>query len=338
MSDILWTSLDEVLNSSQDIDFGVDFWKTGAGKNYPKRDVYQDITDRVVDSLHKGTAPWQKPWDVNGIMPTSVSTNRPYRGINQLLLGLTQQAKGYSSPHWLTYNQAKAKGGNVIKGEKGSMVTLWKEHEVDDATHPTGKRNIPFLRAYSVFNTEQCEGLQLPPRFHQQQRDPVETLPALQGIMDGYQGGPKQVHGLGDSAHYSRRDDTITLPEKTQFKTPEGYASTVLHEMTHSTGHKDRLDRFDKTGEPSHFGSEQYGHEELTAELGNAFLRGHAGIGGDHEHEQSAAYIQSWLGALSDPDNKKWVVQAAGHAQKAADHILGINPANLASEPEKPQE
>lgn len=309
-----------------------------AGK-YPQRDIHQEITDRLIGALEKGTVPWKKPWDVDGIQPTSVH-GREYQGINKLLLGLTQQSTGYTSPHWVTFNQAKNLGGNIRRGEKGTMVTLWKEHHVKDKDAPPAGpgeepklKRVPLLRAYTVFNLDQTEGLdEVRAKLTKNRSEPIAPHEAVQHMLDSYQNGPKVTHALSDSAHYIPSEDSITIPDLSQWhgdKAVERHAATVAHELTHSTGHASRLDRWEHDA-PTDLHSRA--KEELTAELGSAFLLGHHGI--DFDEEQTPAYIHSWLGKLND--DKKLIIPAAAAAQRAVHHILGTSaPAVQQQEEEK---
>lgn len=290
----------------------------------PRRDIEAEVTDKIIAALEQGTVPWRKPWTAAGILPTSVSTGKPYRGINVWLLSLSAMANDYASPYWLTFEQAKQRGGSVRKGEKGTLVVFWKRLEVadKDAVEPDAKKSVFMMRHYTVFNLEQTDDVQLPPRFAPPEPgvapDPIDAAEALWG---SYEFGPELKYAAGDSAHYNPSTDVITLPEREQFETAAGYYGTLFHEGTHSTGHASRLNRFERGGEPSHFGSERYAREELVAEMGSAMLMAQAGIDTDATTEHSAAYIANWLGALRD--DKSLVSRAAQQAQKAVDRILG---------------
>lgn len=208
---------------------------------------------------------------------------------------LTAEERGYASPYWLTFRQTAELGGTIRKGEKGTLVVFWKMLKVKDQDQPDGTKNVPLLRHYFVFNLDQCDGVTLPPRFQVEAREPVEVTSAMRGILDGYDDGPAVCHVLGERAYYSPADDRITLPTLEQFASSEGFASVALHELTHSTGHASRLDRFERNGEPQHFGDERYAREELVAEMGSAMLAAIHGI--EMSFDQSAAYIASWLRA-----------------------------------------
>jgi antirestriction protein ArdC len=284
-----------------------------------KSDVYQVVTDRIVGLLEQGVVPWQKPWRGGEMLPRNLVSKREYRGVNVFLL----QAMSYQSPFWLTFNQAKELGGFVKKGERSCPVVFWKWLDVAAPDQPTGKKNVPFLRYYSVFNVSQCDGI------------PLDKIPVLDGdkrehspIEDAEQivvNMPKkpQVQHGGGRACYSPSLDRVDMPQPETFRTGQDYYSVLFHELTHSTGHESRLNRkgvAGSEGEWSAFGSTPYAREELVAEMGAAFLSGHAGIV-ERTIENSAAYVRSWLQRLKD--DSKLVVQAAAQAQKAADFILG---------------
>jgi antirestriction protein ArdC len=292
--------------------------KTTARKSTgPKRDIYQEVTDRIVASLEAGTAPWRMPWNTRSGRPQNLE-GRAYRGINVLLTGLAALEHGYSSPFWLTFKQAKERGGTVRKGEAGTLVVFWTTFQVTDKE--TGKpKTVPMLRHYSVFNLEQTEGVKLPKRVVDWQaagadfeHEPVESAEA---VVTAYLAkGPQLRHG-GNRAFYNTLADIITVPERKSFANGDEYYSTLFHEVGHSTGHVDRLAR--KFGET--FGCDDYGREELVAEMTSAFLQAETGI--DTAQDNSAAYLQSWIRSIKE--DPKAVVVAAGAAQKATDLILG---------------
>ena len=292
----------------------------------PKADSYNVVTDRIIEALEAGIIPWRKPWkSVAGEGPMSLSTGRPYRGINVWILSVTAQLRGYSSPYWTTFKQAKERGGSVRKGEKGTQVVLWKPFTKE--TEKDGqKREERFLmlRHFTVFNLDQCDGVEAPKSEPLPERDPIERA---EEIVVGFMPGPSIGHG-GNSAHYSPALDHVQMPKRGQFTTSEHYYGTLFHELAHSTGHESRLKR-DTLLDPRPFGSEDYSKEELVAEMAAAFLCGEAGIEPNIEHH--AGYIASWLAALKD--DRKLLVSAAAKAQKASDLILGVTPFK-AGEPE----
>jgi antirestriction protein ArdC len=227
----------------------------------------------------------------------------------------------YSSPYWLTFKQAQELGGHVRKGEKSCPVVFWKWLDVE---RDGEKERVPFLRYYSVFNAAQCEGIESHvPSVPGATRE-HSPIVAAQAIVDAMPKRPEIRLGL-DRAFYSPGGDYVGMPDPGQFRSAEDWHSVIFHELTHATGHDSRLARKGVSatdGEWSAFGSTPYAKEELVAEMGAAFLCGHAGIV-ERTIDNSAAYVASWLSRLkNDP---KLVITAAGQAQKAADFILGVD-------------
>ena len=285
------------------------------------KDLYAEVTQRIVEMLEAGVVPWRCPILGKGTAgwPKSLVSGKKYRGVNVFLLALTAWSKGYSSSCWLTFNQARDRGGSVKKGEKSSLVVFWKWFDTKD--QETGEAvRVPVLRHYNVFNAEQCNGIEVPdvPAF-----EPVAFTPIEQAerIVSGYEGGPKVEHG-GSLACYLPLSDLVRVPEPERFISAEAYYSTLFHELAHSTGHSGRLNRgIDVDLAP--FGSPDYGKEELVAEMAAAFLSGTCGIQ-PATIENSAAYVQGWIKTLKG--DKRLAVHAAGAAQKAADGVQGVRP------------
>lgn len=309
-------------------------WTKRNSKASGSRDVYQEVTDAIIAQLEKGTVPWLRPWKTikgedSGI-PKNFRSGHAYRGINVPLLWATALNKGYDSDQWLTFKQCQELGGNVRKGEKSALVVFWKIQRFKDAAgegdsgeggtggedSAGGKvKTIPLLRHYNVFNVCQCDGLperekpaELVPEW-----SPVERAEAVMLDSDA------DIRHGGDRAFFrssllSDADNFIQLPHKAAFASAENYYATALHELTHWTGHRTRLNR-DMSGG---FGSQSYAREELVAEMGSAFLC--AEIGLPLEGLQHPSYIESWLDVLKE--DKKAVLVAAGKAQRAADLLL----------------
>ena len=274
--------------------------------------IYDQITERIISLLEKGTVPWRKPWKAQTGLPRNLVTKKLYRGINVLLL----HAMHYESPYWLTFRQALELGGHVRKGEKACPVVFWKQLEREDKQ--TGeKEKIPMMRFYFVFNVAQCEGLK---NLSAPAGESPLTAPSKpEEIIAAMPHRPEIRHGMA-KAFYSPSADVVAMPNRASFEKDAGYFATLFHELVHSTGHSSRLNRPTLT-ESAGFGSNPYCKEELIAEMGAAFLCGQAGIA-ESILENSAAYVQNWLAQLKD--DKKLIVQAAAQAQKAADFILGV--------------
>lgn len=271
--------------------------------------VYEIITQNIIQKLKEGTAPWRKPWNAAISAPRNFVTGRRYTGINVLLLVM----EGYRSPHWLTFEQVKTKGGEVRKGEKHTKIVFFrmlKKTEVDaDGNEVT--RHIPMLRYYRVFNVEQTT-LEVPDLETYE----VNPVGAAEEIVSGYKDAPP-IREIGAKAYYLPFEDTITVPPRESFPDTRYFYSVLFHEMGHSTGHESRLDRHARKN--FHFGSHDYGREELVAEMTTAFLAAEAGL--EVTQDVSASYLDHWINVISEDSHA--VITAAAAAQKAADHILG---------------
>jgi len=279
--------------------------------------IYDIINNRIQDLLQQGTIPWRKPWNAQSNYPKNLISKKKYRGINVWVLACQE----YDSPYWLSFKQVQDKGGHIRKGEKATPVVFWKwinRNESDNGTTTeTSNNKIPLLRYYNVFNINQAEGITQPePEETHNQFDPIETA---EQIITAMPLKPEIRHG-GNRAYYSPSLDYVQLPQQHTFNTIEEYYSTTFHELSHATGHSNRLAR-KSILEPSYFGSHEYSKEELVAEIGAAFLCGHSGIE-NITLVNSAAYIQGWLKALKN--DRTLLIHAAAAAQKAADYILNI--------------
>lgn len=281
-------------------------------------DLYSKITQQIISALEKGVVPWRSPILGQGTIgfPKNLNTGKKYRGVNVFLLAMAAYARGFESSYWLTYDQARGRGGNVRKGEKSSLVVFWKPIDVTDKE--TGEKKKAFvLRYYSVFNVCQCDGVERPDVVPFTPT-PVKPIEAAERIVKGYRDGPRVVHG-GSQAFYRPSDDCVYIADPGRFTATEEYFSTLFHELSHSTGHSRRLDRrLDKELRP--FGSQDYGKEELIAEMSAAFLCGEAGISPAVIGNQ-ASYLSGWLGKLRS--DKTLVIHAAGAAARSAEWILG---------------
>ena len=289
--------------------------------NNQKVSIYEEITAKIITALEDGVNPWAKPWQSVHYGPfRNALTNRPYRGMNVLLLNLVALSRGHVDPRWLTFRNAEQLGGYVRKGEKGASIVFWKflpardrdgDAAPDALTDDEQERKlIPFARSYTVFNVEQCEGLNLPElepgveiRQDQEDNELAERILAL----------PKLKHG-GNSACYLPVPDLIILPHRVHFEHADFYFSAGYHETIHWTGHPSRLNRVCST----QFGDLGYAFEELVAEIGAAFLGAHTGIPFENMHHPE--YINQWLQILKG--NSKAIFSAAAKAQHATDFVL----------------
>jgi antirestriction protein ArdC len=281
------------------------------------KDTYQRITDSIIEQLEAGTKPWIRPWRGNsrGSLIPRRATGEAYRGINVLMLWLAGELCGYEESTWITYRQAQDLGGQVRKGERGALVVKYgtftpKEREDDD------ERAIPYLKGYTVFNVEQIENL--PERFYRPAEElPTTPVPHLETVETFVRNTGVAITYSGTTASYRPAVDDILMPDRARFVSEVHLYSTLLHEMSHWSGAKHRLDR-DLSGR---FGSESYAIEELVAELSASFLCADLGVAHD-PRDNTATYLESWLKVLKN--DKRAIITAAAKAQSAADYLHGL--------------
>jgi len=277
------------------------------------RNLYKEVSERILAELEAGVLPWVKPWSAvaGSGQVCNATTNRPYSGVNVVLLWMTMQATGYTQPRFLTFKQAQELGGNVRKGEKGTKVYFVSSLEVQDKNNEDETKRIPFLKEYTVFNVAQCDGLPervmslgaVKPR-NKEERDPLADEFIKATLCDLRHGEAR--------AYYSPSFDYVMMPEFKAFKNADNYYATLFHELGHWTGADKRLKR--EFGQ--RFGDNKYAAEELVAELSAAFLCAEFGFDGETQH---ASYIGSWIKMLKADD--KAFFTAASNAQKAADFM-----------------
>ena len=283
-----------------------------------RADVYSRVTNRIIADLEQGVRPWLKPWGADNAAERMTRPLRhngtPYRGINILLLWGEAMAKGYASAIWMTYKQANELGAHVSKGEQGSMV-VYADRFTKTETNDHGEEieeDIPFMKAYTVFNVEQIEGL--PAQYcttPESKGEPPQLIESAERFFAGT--GASFRHG-GNEAYYEPARDLIQLPAPEAFADAEAYAATKAHELTHWTAHPSRLARV--LGK--RFGDDAYAAEELIAELGAAFLCADLGITPE-PRDDHAAYMAQWLKVLRE--DKRAIFSAVAHAQRAVDYL-----------------
>lgn len=285
-------------------------------------DLYSRVTAAIVADLENGVRPWTKPWSAEHlagrISRPLRSTGEPYSGINVILLWAESVARGYTAPIWITFRQALALGGHVRKGEHGSTVVYANRisrTETDDDGQDV-ERQIPFLKAYTVFNVEQVEGL--PPHYHAVAEPGLDAAQRIDHAEAFFAATGADIRHGGDQAYYAVHPDYVQMPPFECFADPESYCATLAHECTHWTRHPTRLDRdFGR----KRWGDDGYAREELVAELGAAFLSADLGLALT-PRDDHAAYIENWLQVLHD--DRRFIFTAAAHAQRAADFLHGL--------------
>jgi antirestriction protein ArdC len=294
--------------------------KTYKSNREPRADIYTRITNDIVAKLEDGIKAWTQPWNA---AHAAGPVNKPlrfngesYSGINILTLWATSMERHYTAPIWMTFKQALELGGAVRKGEKAAPVvyadTMVKTG-LDERTGKDEERTIPFMKAYSVFNVEQIDGL--PDHYYARACSAENPETRITRAERFFAATKADISHGGSRAFYAPGEDRIQMPRFEDFSDAQGYYATLAHEMTHWTRHKTRLDRdFGR----KQFGDAGYAREELVAELGAAFLCADLGLPLE-DRDDHAAYIGSWLQVLKN--DKRAIFQAAAHAQRAADYL-----------------
>lgn len=269
-----------------------------------KAPLHIQVAEKLIEQLKAGTAPWQKPWSVDGLpefeLPYNTISGKRYRGINVFSL----LNAGYEDPRWVTFKQAVDNGWQVRRGEKASLVQFIKTNGLVPKKDEQGKPVLdengkpikvrvrfdrPIISTAWVFNARQVDGMpeRQVPKLSELAWDPLERAETLIKATKA-----DITHKAGDRAYYNSRLDNIVMPEKAQFGSPDRYYATILHELGHWTGHTSRLDR--KLG--NGFGTEEYAREELRAEIASMIIGQELRIG--HDPGQHAAYVDSWVSIL----------------------------------------
>lgn len=300
------------------------------------------IVDRVIGMLELSETtgklpPWRKPWkgpEYGGgdAAPVSLSTRKRYQGINYLLLGWEQEFRGYQTNVWGTFNQISQQGGKIRKGERSTVVVLYKTVERDQKNPETGEVvTKPFfiMTGFNVFNLDQADWENGHPKWVPvpSEEETIDgSTPAEEALQAYWKGLAKVSVRKNNPADYHRKNDIIRLPAKQQFSNPSGWFGVAFHESVHSTGHPSRLAR-ETLMEFTRHGDDYYSQEELVAEMGAAMLLGHFGLSADDTEQNSAVYCAGWAHALRE--NRKLLFAAAGQAEKAVSTVLGKSPEAL---------
>ena len=278
-----------------------------------KQNIYQKITDLIIEQLETGAIPWENPV-INNCRPQNLITGHIYKGVNPLILARSK------TPFFMTFKQAKQIKATIKKGAKSKPVVFWsvgtykKENEAGELEE---KRSF-ILKYYNVFNISDIENI--PAKYldktHLDKINNIEIKTA-ENIIANYPNPPEIEHCMGTPS-YSPIEDKIRIPQKGYFINSNAYYSTFYHEIAHSSGHKKRLNRFNEQGSSLLFGDKEYAKEELTAELTASFLM--AETGENINIKNKSAYIQSWLKILKN-DNRLLIASSA-KAEKAVNYVL----------------
>ena len=283
-----------------------------------RTDLYKAITEQIITAIEAGVedGSYQLPWHRGGSlsMPVNAVSRQPYHGINTLLLWSSARQAGYSTGEWATYRQWAAAGAQVKKGERASVVLLWKTigHPDNDAdgAHDDHRRQRTLARAFHLFNAAQVDG-------YTPARQALPLAARIEGADAFFAAQPAEIWHGSDEAFFDPASDVVCLPAFGAFTSAEAYYSVYAHELTHWTGSAKRLER-DLSGR---FGSAAYAMEELVAELGAAFTLGHLGLAA-RPRDDHAVYLASWLKVLRD--DPAAILTAASRAQLAADYLISL--------------
>ena len=303
--------------------------------------IFEKINKTVIDGLKSKGLSWFKPWKAGQAnAPFNLETDRFYNGFNIFILNFEMVDKGYEYNQWLTFKQVSAKGGKVVEGSKSTEVYFWQIGYLDNSTgkfvspkliktiNPSEKmadgkdryKKTFSVKFYKVFNVAQCEGV-VPKVTDSDTLDatnePNVVAEALSNSYIDKQGSLKLVH-LENSAYYSPNRDIVNMPKLDTFVDADSYYKVLFHELAHSTGHKDRLNR--KTLlEVNKWGDTTYAKEELVAEISAMYIVGMLGLEPKDNESNSQAYIKGWCKYLED--KPKECVYAMQQATKVVDYI-----------------
>lgn len=298
-------------------------------KNQESRNVYQMVTDRVIEQMQQGIIPWQKPWTGAGLLEggaINYVSRKPYSLLNQFLLGRDGE--------WLTFKQIQERKGRIKRGVKAHFVVFYQmnvkqetvkvKNEQGEIEERIKEKSVPVLRYYNVFHIDECEGIESKvQQVEQQPENQLQPVERVEQVINSYverENLKFNNQSISGDAYYSPMRDEVVVPKLSQYQIAEEYYSTTFHELTHSTMKEGRCNRR-QDGAIAAFGGEDYSREELVAELGSAMLCKQVGIDCEKAFKNSVAYIQSWMKALKN-DNKA-IVWAAARAEKAAKYIMG---------------
>ncbi len=275
--------------------------------------LYSKITSQITKLMQQHGSDWTRPWTTTAGGPSNALTGNHYKGINTLLLNLQANANCYSRPYWATFKQWRMKGGKVLPGQKGTLCVFYKPIAINQRDESS--KTISVMKHFFLFNADQVEGIEFP-----QSDESIAPADRSRAVDDLVNGTGAIIHETGSRAFYSPSKDHIHIPPLSAFTSPEMFYSTLLHELSHWSGHSTRLDR--KEGMQGRFGSSAYAMEELVAELASAFLSIQLKV--SHEpRKDHAQYLNAWIKVLNqDP---KAFSSAASKAQSVADYLTGFH-------------
>ena len=289
------------------------------------------IVDKLIKNMENGYIFSELMWNKNALLPKNAITGKKYKGINKLNLSFAAMENNYNDPRWLTFKKIKELGWKLSKESRGKGVLcekwIWerKEKVIDEKTGKPEldidgneiikvvELNKPIISYFYLFNASLIEGIE---PYSNTIKDLEESK--ITNVADKFilSSECPIEEKLQEKAYYSPLDDKIVLPPRKYFKSDEAFLGTLLHEMSHSTGHEKRLNR----NILNIFGSPKYALEELTAELSCVFLEAELGLNIDFTRQDHINYFSSWIEALKNDANQLYKV--ANNASKACDRLL----------------
>ena len=291
----------------------------------------KNVTEMFIDGLKKDGLAWKQGWDSESLLPSNANTGALYKGINRLNLILSAKNRGYSDNRWLTFKQIKDEGYHLEKGSKGVNVEYWFPYDMKNKETVTWQRYNEYLKAgreanefsllfklYTVFNGDNIKGLPEREEYINKDVNPDKIIKEISMNMN-----VPIIHEVDEfSAYYSPSKDEIHLPIPERFFSEDEYNATALHELAHSTGHKDRLNR--NIGMK---GSKEYAYEELVAEITSVFMGAYTGIKvADVDIDNHSAYVNSWIKELEEsPDILAKAIKESEQASDYMERYIGIS-------------
>lgn len=288
----------------------------------PKLDVFETVNNIILEAMNKGIAPWKKPWtsykDKNGNEyngPVNLVSKKPYRGLNALILGCSS----FSSPFFLTFKQAKEMGGSIKKDSKSTSVVFWQVGTKDELNSDGEiiQKKTFILKYYNVFNIDQTENINIPADFTISEKEFFQDEMAENLISTYLRREKIQTTNNSIGCYYVPGSDTINMVPAKYFGSSEEYYSTYFHEISHSTGSTDRLNRLNF--ENGIFGSKAYSEEELVAEISASYICNFLHLQTPDLITNSVAYLQGWSKKLKE--DKMFFYKAAKKAEAAFNFI-----------------
>lgn len=280
--------------------------------------VNEIVTNKIIEKLEAGINPWVRPWG-GMARPKNYITNKSYHGINLLLL---------DAGYYLTMNQIVQIGGHLKKGSKGQMVVYFAVSKKEADEEEEEENKFRFLKYYYVFSLKDVENytpIKNRKEITTPSNDEFKSIEKAERAAHDYLSSQNiSFTNTGDRAFYMPAMDAVVVPEKKQFKEESDYYSTLFHELGHSTGPANRLNRESfRSDVIAGFGSKKYAKEELVAEITSAFITSFLEIDTTKSFLNSVAYLQSWSTVLKK-EPASLIVSAASFADKAMQLILGI--------------